>query len=125
MGEGKVSSIIQVNRMKVVVHTYRGTVDKVRIDGKSVEFEVKDHDDSEEETLAFYNDKDYYTETGEINRERKVKIVVGKDKVWKIYDGTDDGRGVMWSESSQYESYDGTKTELLENMKRDGWEIDE
>jgi len=125
MGEKELSSIIRVIRMKIEVHTYRGTVDKVLIDGKSAEFEVKDYDDPEEEILTFYNDKDYYTEAGEINRERKVKVAAGKDKAWKIHAGTDDGRGVMWSESSQYESYDGTKAELLENMKRDGWEIEE
>jgi hypothetical protein len=125
MGERKVSSIIQVIEMKVEVHTYKGTVDKVLIDGKCTEFEVKDYDDSEEEILTFYNNKDYYTEAGEINRERKVKVAAGKDKAWKIYDGTDDGRGIMWSEHSQYEFYDGTKAELLENMKRDGWEMEE
>ena len=109
--------------MKVEVYTYRGTVDKVLIDGDKTEFEVKDYDDPKEEILTFYNDKDYYTESGEINRERKVKVAAGKNNEWKIYDGTDDGRGVIWSERSQYEFYDGTKMELLANMKEDGWEI--
>lgn len=111
--------------MKVEVHTYKGTVDKVLIDGKKAEFKVRDYDDLKEEILTFYNDKDYYTEAGEINRERKVRIAVGRDKEWKIYDGTDDSRGVMWSEHSQYKSYDGTRTELLANMKRDGWIIEQ
>ena len=65
--------------------------------------------------ITFYNDKDYYSKAGEINRERE----------WKIYDGTDDGRGVMWSEDHEYEFYDGTKTGLLENMKKNGWEMEE
>lgn len=75
--------------------------------------------------ITFYNDKDYYSEAGEINRERKVKVVVGRERELKIYDGTNDGRGVMWSEDHEYEFYDGTKTGLLENMKKNGWEMEE
>lgn len=99
-------------------------MDKVFIDGKDVAFDVKDYDEAEEKILTFYNSKDYYDTAGEINRQRKVKVVVGRDTAWKIYDGTDDGRGVMWSEKGQHEFYDGTEAELLKNMKERGWEVE-
>ena len=35
--------------MKVEVYRYRGTVDKVLIDGRKTEFEIKDYDDSKDE----------------------------------------------------------------------------
>ncbi len=110
--------------MKVEVRTYRGVVDKVFIDGKDVAFDVKDYDEDEEKILTFYNSKDYYDKAGEINRQRKVKVVVGTDTAWKIYGGTDDGRGVMWSEKDQHQFYDGTEAELLKNMKERGWEVE-